>query len=644
MVNQNAYSPDFVGPPDPGHPPSERNFLDDFDVVTYKIQLYATSFIGLDLSDDAMVTSPPRPQYIIAETGVTDISIDNLTFESFYGFQAATYTSFSTVFNFQLKEALGSTLLDRVKYAAKRLGVDNFVKMPLFLKVSFVGRSKSSGDPLTVFKGRVWPIHIVDMKIQIDRGGSVYDCKAVRVGDYAHDNYLGTIRQPMNFEITDLPDALTKLQDYLKDPAYVTQSQANFANAAGTEVYKFNIHGDILKEGGGKFIEGSKSAWKSSRTDSFSELTLDKTTVMIDQGTSINRLIDILMANTQYLQKNIKRTQVDTMENQNKELALKDVYKIRADVKFTGYDTGTDDFTREITYYIDPFTIGTADAVTRPREKENPRSVREDYQGSWGTNGKVVKNYHYIYTGKNFHVLDFDIKINFAWFTALSPQYGMYGTTYHDTGTTAYTPKDQDPTSSVEAKAKADKANQGTKVSLKASSSPEKPVYLSRDHKDTAGIFTPTFRELPGHHNTAGIIEGERHAARNQTGSLMTTYVERSQSEFVVIDIELRGDPYWFTAESDKILYFTFVIGVPDEPSADGKMKQTKEHLITGLYQMLKVTNKFVDGKFTQTLNARRDLLTRIGPSVIAGSNQTPSEFFKENQAATLPGLPGGGG
>lgn len=586
------------------------NVLDQYDVSTYHLKLFAAPFLGVDLDT-------VEPGFIIAESGVTDIGINNLQFMSTFGFQEDTYTSFATKFTFELKEPLGTTLLDRMRIAANNVGADNFIKMPFFLEVTFLGRDKSSGTPVNIPAKKVYPIHILDIKIRVDKGGSVYTCSAVQVHDYAHNDQSGVISKDLVLEVQDLQDALCKIQDHLNDEEYKHEQDANHLAVNNKDTYLFEIHPDILALG--QFIGDSPQKTKSSRNDLYLELTDDKTTIHINDGTSIGRVIDLLMVNTKYLQSKINKQEPE--QNRKQGWVEKDVYKIKSKIKLPSYDEGRKDYDREITYQIEPFTLHTG--FSNPAETQ-AKTLPSDYIGPIGSAARVVKNYNYIFTGKNFHVIDFDFNVNLAWFMAMPRQHGFFTNPNQPDVGKLYVPRDSGEKADPNWKEKEDEANKTSGGPANNVQTPDQDNdpdgslsgqssgnYIRRP-TNTAGLFPPSFIEYAYEHDGVGVIEGERTAARGKTGSLLKSYITNNVAEFIKIEVVIRGDPFWLTASDDKQLYFIFNTGLPQEPAEDGLIPPPEDTLVTGLFQILQVRNTFSDGKFIQTLVGRRDVLTRI--------------------------------
>ena len=597
---------------------TSTNILDEYDVPTYHLKLFVSQFKQVDLSDLSAI----KPSAVLAETGVTDITIDNLTFQTVYGYQTDTYTSFSTVFNFEIKEPLGTTFINRIHDAAAIIGAENFTKIPFFLEISFRARDRNTQEPVVVPDATTtFAIHITECNINVDNGGSVYKCKAVRINDYAHDDVLGIIKQNISLEVSTLQDVGTKLAQYLNSPQYITQDNASFTSENfPTEFYVFDFS-EIPQQ---EFYTNSQQE-KSGRNNSYDKLNFDDTTIHITSGASVNRVIDMLMVNSKWLQNEIGGPKNLDNQNYEQDLDFKNAYKIETNINFVGYHRGVGDYIRIVTYKVKPFTIGqSSSSVINPKENDTPKTISYNttLPKEYGKNGEIVRKYNYLYTGMNTSVISFDFNVKLAWYTALPQQYGLYPNAYqNDAGATTVNPKaENDRISSERAKQIADENNRITFFSGDIAR-PDAVVtedapnnIISRDAMPNDGTYPASFRTYPYWHDNFGVIESDRTSSRGKTSTLLRNYVQNAQQEFVTAELEIRGDPYWFMngIGTDSIKYYMFKTGFPSEPGQDGLMKIGNDSLVTGLFQALRTENKFEGGKFTQKLFGRRELLVKV--------------------------------
>lgn len=588
-----------------------NNELDFYDVSTYHIKLYAAKFQNKTLDS----VKPDSDARIIAESGVTAIGIEDLEFETFWGFQAGTYTSFATTFTFTLKEPLGATMLDQIKVLADELGIENFIKMPFFLEIGFRGRNRETGDTISpnLMPVKRFAIHIIDMKLEVDKGGTIYTCKAVRAHDYAHSIIIGTTNQTIVLDVVDLQDAITKLQDNLNGTDAKGKEKTGVKGQGKNDQFRdkwtINIDPEIAAKGA--FVDNPEKQ-KSSGNNPYLEWDNTKTAIHIPAKSEMGNVIDLLMLNTRWLKDSIK-------DNEKTK-----IHKIKSTVKIIGYDHIRNDYVRDITLDIVP--VLNRPAVHEAKASEET-ALPSDFIGELqGGNGTVAKSYNYIFTGKNYHVINFEFKLNLAWFTMLPRKSGSANYDIYNPGLLCEAPNERVQGTWF---GWMDSITEGNDPSILPPISVDpvsgKSIYADRTKGSASGVWPQSFCEAPVDQEGSTMVESSRDTETSYTASLFRNYIEESRGEFILIDVEVRGDPFWLTASNTEKLYFIFSTGMPQEVDMNtGQIPLPSETLITGLFQIRTVKHSFSNGKFIQILNGVRDPLTKITKTKEKSKDGTP--------------------
>ena len=222
--------------------PVAGNILDNFDVPAYKLRLFmknkdAAAIDQNNLIDrqrsqqeredeygreeyDVKAQRPdPRDIVIIAETGSTDINIDDLSILNFPDKAAQV--------NFTLTEAGAVTLLDRIAASKSYCGYET-KEIPLTLEIEFkgyVGQDANSdedggGSPVVIKGPFFFELGAVRFSMEITPEGGVYNFTSNPIGDMAlfDQNY----RIPKQLKITG-----TTLRTLLNDGEGSLQSVWN---------------------------------------------------------------------------------------------------------------------------------------------------------------------------------------------------------------------------------------------------------------------------------------------------------------------------------------------------------------------------------------------------------------------------------
>ena len=253
---------------------------------------------------------------------------------------------------------------------------------------------------------------------------------------------------------------------------------------------------------------------------------------------------------------------------------------------------------------------------------------------------QAVKEYNYIYTGKNKDVLNFDINFNAAFFTAIA---GDSGQLSRDSAEGA--------------------AGQVAGGDKKAVTSPSEGTEEDSDPKVVGDKAQGSSTTRSGGHGL--MVHPENQVARDFNEALVNSPVD-----LISVNLEIMGDPYYI-ADSGMGNYNATTLPNILNINADGAMEYQngevdivlnfrtpidygQEYMefpglgtqpvgkFSGLYQVLFVTNKFSAGQFTQSLQTirrpKQPTDTDIEPtSESSGALNTNNP---EAQIASTPGFP----
>ena len=218
---------------------------------------------------------------------------------------------------------------------------------------------------------------------------------------------------------------------------------------------------------------------------------------------------------------------------------------------------------------------------------------------------QAIKKYDYLYTGENDDIIDFNININAAFFTALNGDFGQLGSSQITLG-----------------------AN-GLVIN------PESPTFGSSSgnntNSSTSGISgarpTPTT-------NTGEAGSGPQNHPENAVARTFNDAIVNSETDLVGIDFEIWGDPYYITdsgmgnynasptgsinlnsdgsmdyqsGEVDILINFRTPVDIRDPGFMKFPAGGTKAvGAFSGLYQVIEVTNSWSSNRFTQKLKTIR--------------------------------------
>jgi hypothetical protein len=331
----------------------------------------------------------------------------------------------------------------------------------------------------------------------------------------------------------------------------------------------------------------------------------------INAGTYIDQVISWVVRNSKWMTDQIVIP--DGVENV--ETYLQDIkaqanqplywFKIVPSIKLLNFDNIRKIWAREITYHIQTYEVRNLKIAVGPGgtagQAENPKPP--------------VKSYDYIYTGKNNDILDLDIQFNALYYSALT----LYRTSAAKI-TQLATPGEEEK----------DKNPKTKNIGVVQDPNAIMPMVMKPQILDA--------RTTTG----SGALTPKQIAVADLEASLLTL----SQADMLHVKLKIIGDPsfikqdelFWTPKANSQVsenlinaddrltpdgslkmdngeVYVNLTFRTPvDVDETTGMMNFTNENILgpmqtslfSGLYRVLKVTNEFRNGQFTQTLNLIR--------------------------------------
>lgn len=240
-------------------------------------------------------------------------------------------------------------------------------------------------------------------------------------------------------------------------------------------------------------------------------------------------------------------------------------------------------------YSVVPYEVDEAVTMAPNSRSANTQGFRD----------AAIKEYNYIYTGKNEDVLNFDINFNNAFLMTANSDFGMTSGQDPNAGTTATTQTNGD--SGARAKVESDAA--------------------TTDEASPSIALRPRNAEPTGTHSND---------VRRRIAEMFHERITHLTTDMVTADMEIMGDPYFIPQETGN---YVSQQGSRPGVTQDGTMTYQQGPVIcvvnfrtpfdyqisgatmempqvvpgfSGVFQVWAVTNKFSGGKFTQNLKMIR--------------------------------------
>jgi len=557
-------------------------------------------------------------QFVRSPYFADDFYFDDFTMTTVIGTNSQSRNTNSIEFGFNLIEPYGMTLINRLLDQANDpvMECNNYLDMVYLLQIDFFA-SNDSGEIVGVIPGitKRFPIKLTQMNIKAGVKGSEYQIQAVPYNHSAFDQSTGTI--PANFEIvagsisdfyqtgtqTNPTSQVTSLSSALNG----WQNDLVKNNKIGVpDSYSFNVNPAIASSAftsAGTLSPKDTSmanpiATSSIRQSNLGNATKDYNpqtrTFSVNAGTSIDKVIDYTMRQSDYIQNQITIPDgVDPQtylqqkaQNANQPLNW---YKITPQVTLGQFDPVRNVYSRNITYHVNPYVIYNVKSDVAP-------------QGKITT---FTKEYNYIYTGKNSDIIDFEINFQTMYYTAQTAYRGAVADLY--------------------------------KVPNGAENNKNTSAYKGLEQQNNNNGVMPMVMKPQVYNSraraTGGAISGKMVAVADLEDSLMTL----SAADMLNVQLKILGDPQ-FIKQDDCFysptalatqssndprlinsgslrtdygeIYVKLVFRTPvDVDESNGLMRFNDNYrtsLFTGIYKVLTVQSEFKNGQFTQNLNLIR--------------------------------------
>jgi len=565
--------------------------------------------------------------------------------------------------SFTIVEPVGFTFINRLVAACQDIGSANYLKQPYLLQIDFYGYKNGviAGTPIPNMSKYI-PIALVSMKTKVSTKGTEYKIDAVPYNHQAFNqthvvspanfkikavtvaDMFGTgrvtnvnteafalaqreaakleraksalaagsldredffeLNQLVNeastistvFQVSGFCDALNAWFDSLKNInkkiTVVNQYKVEFFKEIGdSKLFPTTAPNDVNNAAaGGSTTAAGKTAARAAGGFPVGTVVWNSGTFNIPMGMQIDKLIDYAVRNSDYIRRQLLVPETPASSTPFNALITKDGgplnwYKIVPKIKIKQYDASRQQYAYEITFCVKPWTVNT----------KYPYAVQ-------GRSPGYVKQYDWMYTGRNTEVIDLQIDFDMLYYQQLTafPNAKAQGST----GETI-----QNPTLNPDT----------PRVPLSpAPADPLQPLavtYVSND------LRTQT---LPGAAAAYGVGSGD--LQRDLTSS--------SRGDMINIQLKIIGDPQLikqddlFYAQNIRPptsqltpnnslyydggeLYVNIVFQSPvdyDESTglAIPNLGNYTYNLFNGIYKIITVENNFRQGKFEQTLDLIR--------------------------------------
>ena len=605
-----------------------------------------------------------KKKIIIAETATTAIfAITDLEIFHVVSWNNQTRSAQGVGANITIVETHGAALLDYINKACKDLGIKTPKEATYLLEIMFNNGNADNVEPGQSEYYFVYPLIFENMNISITEKGGQYRINATEPGVSAYAGQTGpTIKNVSTIGASTLGEWVKGFKKFLNKCAQdEVDAEAHFIR---------DSYGIIIDDAWKNYkFSNTKSKENDQVTRVFNDNS--KLLIQIAKGSRIPDILNSVMGATEEFQR-IKTTEggfihqggVDADATDAK--SIPETFRLVCDMRFGDYDIKRKRYSRKYLYsfqsYKDP-SVSTGDLATQ----FNDKNVMKERVTKLLQEQLLTKRYDYNFTGLNTEVLNFDINLDLTYFRTIpirkghqGQRTGVQGSIKQPVGATAkgaeskknrkkndippemrkyfgktYGPlSDQglvygaNPEDAEELeKAQAALASE-TGTNIRKGSGLYIESYTLPSTQENVSFLTISSDTVDSGNALQQNVTPDRSTGRIKLGN---QYMELTGgSELAKIDIEIKGDPYWLgmsnltkqfrgasTGIADFAMYeqganmFWLNVRSPVEPDENtGKMEFVDNTTISGIFKVTNVISRFVNGAFTQSLSAIRDIGT----------------------------------
>ena len=467
------------------------NIMDTVDTPTYTATLYMLRS-GLSEQADSEVAKvdenligPPSDTVILAKTGVTGTTIDNINIQTL----SSTEKPNAVGVSFTITQPGAANFLDQIQMAKLYLGHPNTATPTVFLEIRFQGRAadidnnEEGGQPVVVAGPFRYKLNITDFTVKIDNTGSEYSVQTVASQSYAFRNVI--YKMPKTFTTTG-----KTITEHVKGENGLENQMNNFhkeaANNGEADEIVFDlseligvggdgtIGQDKISPDGEKLLTGEDAEAEdvnrvlnetyaiASSVDhrqaivdapkeegEAAEPVFSEDRLMTKEGVTIdNFFLTLLSMCPEFYEKVTRKEKIDDPEDDKvkSDQAYVTWFKIKSKVEQLKYDKTRNDYAHRYTYTPILYKSARTDIAVDAKELELPIADADGRIKQIYENGGIKKAYHYLFTGLNDQILNLDITYDNGIGLLLPPKGGAYGEFSTVTGDklTSQVPEDKD--------------------------------------------------------------------------------------------------------------------------------------------------------------------------------------------------------
>lgn len=383
-------------------------------------------------------------EFVIAETGLTGMNIQEVLIDSIVGPNQNTKNAKATSITIKIYEPFGAMLPDLLYQAAVTKQISNYLKAPWFLKLKLWGYDED-GTSQIIGEGWTWQLMLLNVESSISEIGSIHTITAVPLSEVALNNQYCMLSNTANGNGATVGDVLNGVITSMNDQAkkdYGDSSVPFVQYAVEARDYPFDT-----KVGVKNPLQHPVLASTPTTSNQNSAQGYDSQTGQFPPGTDFPTIVDQTLARSETAVKMARLSrELPPATGNDDEKTIRDVMSIMhhvdTKIEYGVYNPVQGDYSKKITYIIKPYSsLRIMSSMGRAQKFDKDPNLNMKKAQFAKDNAFLRKQYDYLFTGLNTEVLKFDINVNFSWTVSVPKLQGQ--------NTNAGTPGQVDPSANV---------------------------------------------------------------------------------------------------------------------------------------------------------------------------------------------------
>ena len=403
------------------------------------------------------VDAEPENTVVLAQTGVTEVGIDNLEIVTV----PTNGASIGSTVNFTITQPNAADFPDQIVKAREFLGAPpDAADCPFFLEITFRGYKESNedsdnwntdagGEPVTIAGPFVYQLLLGNFTMSINEQGSTYDFSTVIKDDtYKADGFFRT-KEYMTITGNTIGEMLLDLQKQQNNANIKAErlERIDFGigedgNVAGLDIadQTFDVEN---ADNTAKLInpkveetedtDEAKEAAESKRLN-YTQIQKNPETnaiqVSLKEGIALDKVLGILLSmNKEFMSKAI-RSDIEKTEGEKSDVkSTKEImwYEFSGSVSYGEYIIKDGKHIKTAHLIPRTFLSNKTDIAVFPHDIEANNELSKQDMRQRVNQMNIRKAYEYIFTGRNDQILNLDIEFKEGIALLLPPERGMLG-------------------------------------------------------------------------------------------------------------------------------------------------------------------------------------------------------------------------